>query len=111
MSALLLLFVSSIHLLLSFRLFTFRSFRVLRFIMLLTRVSVRRSLQAQERLYRIGQKRPVSIYRLICAGTIEELVYTRQVYKQQLANVGTDCLLKVHAFCCVFFADVLKKGE
>lgn len=46
-------------------------------------------MQAQDRLYRIGQKRNVSVFRLICAGTIEELMFTRQVYKQQLANVGT----------------------
>jgi len=46
------------------------------------------SLQAQDRLFRIGQQRHVCVYRLIAAGTIEELVYNRQIYKQQLASVG-----------------------
>eukprot|EP00698_Gefionella_okellyi_P024501 TRINITY_DN8667_c0_g1_i2.p1 TRINITY_DN8667_c0_g1~~TRINITY_DN8667_c0_g1_i2.p1 ORF type:complete len:876 (+),score=233.69 TRINITY_DN8667_c0_g1_i2:143-2770(+) len=45
-------------------------------------------LQAQDRLFRIGQQRRVCVYRLIAAGTIEELVYNRQIYKQQLASVG-----------------------
>lgn len=36
-------------------------------------------LQARERAWRIGQGRPVTIYRLITSGTIEEKVYHRQV--------------------------------
>lgn len=35
--------------------------------------------QARERAWRIGQVRPVTIYRLITSGTIEEKVYHRQV--------------------------------
>ena len=34
-------------------------------------------------LSRIGQRRDVRVYRLITAGSIEENVYLRQVYKQQ----------------------------
>jgi DNA excision repair protein ERCC-6-like 2 len=45
-------------------------------------------LQAQDRAYRIGQVRDVEVFRLISAGTIEEIVYARQVYKQQQANIG-----------------------
>lgn len=45
-------------------------------------------LQAQDRAYRIGQTRDVDVFRLVCAGTIEEIVYARQVYKQQQANIG-----------------------
>ncbi|KAK6439195.1 hypothetical protein LTR95_004597 [Oleoguttula sp. CCFEE 5521] len=45
-------------------------------------------LQAQDRAYRIGQTRDVEVFRLISAGTIEEIVYARQVYKQQQANIG-----------------------
>ena len=45
-------------------------------------------LQAQDRAYRIGQARDVEVFRLISAGTIEEIVYARQVYKQQQANIG-----------------------
>ena len=45
-------------------------------------------LQAQDRAYRIGQQRDVEVFRLVSAGTIEEIVYARQVYKQQQANIG-----------------------
>jgi hypothetical protein len=45
-------------------------------------------LQAQDRAYRLGQTRDVEVFRLISAGTIEEIVYARQIYKQQQANIG-----------------------
>ncbi|KAG8627363.1 hypothetical protein KVT40_004846 [Elsinoe batatas] len=45
-------------------------------------------LQAQDRAYRIGQTRDVEVYRLVSAGTVEEIVYARQVYKQQQANIA-----------------------
>ncbi|SLM34038.1 dna excision repair protein [Lasallia pustulata] len=45
-------------------------------------------LQAQDRAYRIGQIRDVEVFRLVSAGTIEEIVYARQIYKQQQANIG-----------------------
>ncbi|KAJ5888381.1 DNA excision repair protein ERCC-6-like 2 [Penicillium taxi] len=45
-------------------------------------------LQAQDRAYRIGQLRDVEVFRLISAGTIEEIVYARQIYKQQQAEIG-----------------------
>ncbi|EDQ91905.1 uncharacterized protein MONBRDRAFT_3344, partial [Monosiga brevicollis MX1] len=34
--------------------------------------------QARERAWRIGQSRAVAVYRLLCAGTIEEKIYHRQ---------------------------------
>eukprot|EP00803_Ostreobium_quekettii_P007583 evm.model.scf_983.2 EVM.evm.TU.scf_983.2 scf_983:13173-28199(-) len=43
-------------------------------------------IQARERAWRIGQKRDVTIYRLITTGTIEEKIYHRQVYKHFLKN-------------------------
>lgn len=49
---------------------------------------VPKDLQAQDRAYRIGQRRNVEVYRLVSAGTIEEIVYARQIYKQQQANIG-----------------------
>ncbi|XP_072958335.1 switch 2 isoform X3 [Typha angustifolia] len=45
-------------------------------------------LQAQDRSFRYGQKRHVIVFRLLAAGSLEELVYTRQVYKQQLSNIA-----------------------
>ncbi|KAL9031679.1 MAG: hypothetical protein Q9196_000312 [Gyalolechia fulgens] len=45
-------------------------------------------LQAQDRAYRIGQVRDVEVFRLVSAGTIEEIVYARQIYKQQQMNIG-----------------------
>uniref|UniRef100_A0A803SZU1 ERCC excision repair 6 like 2 n=1 Tax=Anolis carolinensis TaxID=28377 RepID=A0A803SZU1_ANOCA len=41
-------------------------------------------LQAIDRAYRIGQCRDVKVFRLISLGTVEEMMYLRQVYKQQL---------------------------
>ncbi|KAG0648242.1 ATP-dependent helicase rad26 [Hyphodiscus hymeniophilus] len=42
--------------------------------------------QARERAWRLGQKREVTIYRLMTAGTIEEKIYHRQIFKQFLTN-------------------------
>ena len=42
--------------------------------------------QARERAWRLGQKREVNIYRLMTAGTIEEKIYHRQLFKQFLTN-------------------------
>lgn len=42
--------------------------------------------QARERVWRFGQKRDVTIYRLITAGTIEEKIYHRQIFKTALSN-------------------------
>ncbi|XP_075500836.1 protein CHROMATIN REMODELING 8 [Primulina tabacum] len=43
-------------------------------------------MQARERAWRIGQKKDVTVYRLITRGTIEEKVYHRQIYKHFLTN-------------------------
>ncbi|KAF8466460.1 SNF2 family N-terminal domain-containing protein [Kalaharituber pfeilii] len=42
--------------------------------------------QARERAWRLGQKKDVTIYRLMTAGTIEEKIYHRQIFKQFLTN-------------------------
>ncbi|KAM9367342.1 DNA excision repair protein ERCC-6-like 2 [Phaethornis superciliosus] len=49
-------------------------------------------LQAIDRAYRIGQHKDVKVFRLISLGTVEEMMYLRQVYKQQLqcAVVGSE---------------------
>ncbi|CAK7264392.1 DNA repair protein rhp26 [Sporothrix epigloea] len=43
-------------------------------------------IQARERAWRLGQKKEVTIYRLMTAGTIEEKIYHRQIFKQFLTN-------------------------
>ena len=68
-------------------------------------------MQARERAWRIGQRREVTVYRLITSGTIEEKVYHRQIYKQFLtekvchrlaANVRHGrCLTAPFDVCCV----------
>ncbi|XP_038212173.1 DNA excision repair protein ERCC-6-like [Zerene cesonia] len=42
--------------------------------------------QAKERAWRIGQQRDVTVYRLLTAGTIEEKIYQRQIFKNFLSN-------------------------
>ncbi|XP_069741423.1 DNA excision repair protein ERCC-6 isoform X2 [Narcine bancroftii] len=42
--------------------------------------------QARERAWRIGQKKQVTVYRLLTAGSIEEKIYHRQIFKQFLCN-------------------------
>jgi DNA excision repair protein ERCC-6 len=43
-------------------------------------------MQARERAWRLGQKKEVTVYRLMTSGTIEEKIYHRQIYKQFLTN-------------------------
>ncbi|XP_071444534.1 DNA excision repair protein ERCC-6-like [Hetaerina americana] len=42
--------------------------------------------QARERAWRPGQQRHVTVYRLVTAGTIEEKIYHRQIFKQFLTD-------------------------
>ncbi|HEY5716360.1 MAG TPA: DEAD/DEAH box helicase [Psychromonas sp.] len=42
--------------------------------------------QATDRAYRIGQDKPVFVYKLICEHTVEERVLALQTHKQQLAD-------------------------
>ena len=67
-------------------------------------------LQAQDRAYRIGQTRDVEVFRLISTGTVEEVVYARQIYKQQQANIAYNASVERRYFKGV--QDVAeKKGE
>eukprot|EP00977_Amphora_coffeiformis_P007695 scaffold1690_cov182-Amphora_coffeaeformis.AAC.52 len=49
-------------------------------------------LQAMGRIYRTGQTRPTTIYRLFSTGTLEEIIYQRQLQKGALASVTVDGL-------------------
>ncbi|MFN2287310.1 MAG: SNF2-related protein [Chromatocurvus sp.] len=42
--------------------------------------------QATDRAHRIGQRQPVFVYKLICAGTVEEKIHHMQQRKQALAD-------------------------
>ncbi|CCM04135.1 uncharacterized protein FIBRA_06297 [Fibroporia radiculosa] len=55
-------------------------------------------LQAIDRAYRFGQTRSVSVFRLLGAGSIEELIYARQVYKQQQMQVGYNASFQTRYF-------------
>lgn len=46
--------------------------------------------QAQDRAFRIGQKRDVDVIRLVASGTIDELKYMRQIYKVQQKTQATE---------------------
>ena len=67
-------------------------------------------LQAQDRAYRIGQTRDVEVFRLISLGTVEEIVYARQIYKQQQANIGYTASSERRYFRGVQ-QDMERKGE
>ncbi|ORY41041.1 hypothetical protein BCR33DRAFT_719133 [Rhizoclosmatium globosum] len=67
-------------------------------------------LQAQDRAFRIGQTRDVSVYRLIAAGSLEEVIYGRQVYKQQQAQIGYEASEERRLFSGIQ-GDKKKKGE
>ena len=47
-------------------------------------------LQAMGRVYRQGQTKPCTIYRLFSAGTVEEVIYQRQSQKNRLSTLTVD---------------------
>ncbi len=46
--------------------------------------------QAMARIWRDGQKKDVSVYRMLSTGTIEEKIFQRQMTKQQLSDSVVD---------------------
>ncbi|KAJ7128131.1 P-loop containing nucleoside triphosphate hydrolase protein [Mycena crocata] len=55
-------------------------------------------LQAMDRAFRFGQTRDVSVFRLLGAGSVEELIYARQVYKQQQMKIGYEASIQTRYF-------------
>ena len=56
--------------------------------------------QAADRAHRIGQKRPVTVYRLVTANTIEEKIVRLHQEKRDLANSlleGADVSTRISA--------------
>jgi len=66
--------------------------------------------QAEDRVFRIGQRRDVQIFRLISEGSIEEMMYLREVYKQQLGNTVVEKSKERRYFTGVA-GDKHQKGE
>ncbi|KAF9480626.1 hypothetical protein BDN70DRAFT_877317 [Pholiota conissans] len=67
-------------------------------------------LQAMDRAFRFGQARDVSVYRLLGAGSVEELIYARQIYKQQQMAIGYEASVQTRYFEGVQ-GDSAKQGE
>ena len=65
--------------------------------MRLTLTDPAHDLQAIDRAFRIGQSRDVEVFRLLGAGSIEELMYARQVYKQQQMRIGYDASIQTRS--------------
>mmetsp|Transcript_4584 Transcript_4584/g.8432 ORF Transcript_4584/g.8432 Transcript_4584/m.8432 type:complete len:191 (-) Transcript_4584:310-882(-) len=47
-------------------------------------------MQAMARVYRQGQIKPCFVYRMFTSGTVEEVVYQRQIQKGNLATITVD---------------------
>lgn len=47
-------------------------------------------IQAMGRVYRQGQNKPTTIYRLFTTGTVEEVIYQRQTQKENLSTMTVD---------------------
>ncbi|KAL4077447.1 P-loop containing nucleoside triphosphate hydrolase protein [Scleroderma citrinum] len=67
-------------------------------------------LQAMDRAYRFGQTRDVSVYRLLGSGSIEELIYARQLYKQQQMAIAYQASVQTRYFAGVQ-GDTSRQGE
>jgi hypothetical protein len=51
----------------------------------------------QDRAFRIGQKRDVMVFRLIATGTLDELIYMRQMCAHEASQLCVVCLCAASA--------------
>lgn len=66
--------------------------------------------QASDRVYRIGQTRPVTIYRLIASNTIEEKIVTLHQSKKSLADSLLDGSNMAHKLTKEEMLELLRGG-
>jgi SNF2 family DNA or RNA helicase len=66
--------------------------------------------QATSRAHRIGQKDPVTVYRLVARGTIEEAVLTMHEHKRALAEAVLDAKDAPKAMSAKELMELLKFG-
>lgn len=68
-------------------------------------------LQAMDRAFRIGQTRNVDVFRLLGAGSLEELIYACQIYKQQKMAIAYKGAIQTPYFEGVRGKTIQKYGE
>ncbi|CAI7907019.1 unnamed protein product, partial [Closterium sp. NIES-54] len=67
--------------------------------------------QSVDRAYRLGQARDVVVYRLITAGTVEEKIYRKQVFKDSLMRSATSDKNNLRYFTNSELADMFKMPD
>ena len=67
-------------------------------------------LQAMDRAHRLGQTKQVTVYRLICKGTIEERILQRAKEKSEIQRmVGIFPLFATNIFIKLIFSTVMHR--
>ena len=72
-----------------------------------------RDLQAEARAHRLGQKRDVTVYRLVTAATVEELILRRAIRKLRLTHAVIEQVrrLLVCLQCCEFLTRLFRAAS
>lgn len=67
--------------------------------------------QAVDRAFRIGQRQNVLVYRLITSGTIEEVIYRKQCFKNTLFRSATEAGAQQSSFSANELREVFSLGD